>query len=92
MRRCTLHGRENILKRLLIHAGAFNISLIMRAMLGSEKPRELKSRTARLLLRLLERLTSGYRPDGAIESRGRTILALSDSNRLGCRRESNPWS
>ena len=29
MRRCTLHGRKNILKRLLIHVGAFNISLVM---------------------------------------------------------------
>jgi hypothetical protein len=32
MRRCTLHGRKNILKRLLIHVGAFNISLVMRKM------------------------------------------------------------
>jgi hypothetical protein len=30
MRRCTLHGRKNILKRLLIHVGAFNISLVLR--------------------------------------------------------------
>src|SRR6202163_537467 len=41
MRRCTLHGRKNILKRLLIHVGAFNISLVLRKMLGSGKPREL---------------------------------------------------
>jgi transposase len=34
MRRCTLHGRENILKRLLIHVGAFNNSLVLRKMLG----------------------------------------------------------
>jgi hypothetical protein len=68
MRRCTLRGRENILKRLLIHVGAFNLSLVLRNMLGVGTPRELKNRAARLVLRLLEWLTSGYRPDGAVES------------------------
>ena len=43
MRRCTLRGHENILKRLLIHIGAFNISLILRTALGAGKPRELKT-------------------------------------------------
>jgi transposase len=52
MRRCTLHGRQNILKRLLIHVGAFNISLVLREMLGAGKPRELSNRAASLVLRL----------------------------------------
>jgi hypothetical protein len=69
MRRCTLRGRENILKRLLIHVGAFNLSLVLRNMLGAGTPRELKNRAARLVLRLLEWLTSGYRPNGEVESR-----------------------
>jgi transposase len=56
MRRCTLHGRKNILKRLLIHVGAFNISLVLRKMLGAGKPRELKNRAASLVLRLIELL------------------------------------
>jgi hypothetical protein len=30
MRRCHLRGRQNILKRQLIHVGAFNLSLILR--------------------------------------------------------------
>ncbi|EQD64375.1 transposase for insertion sequence element, partial [mine drainage metagenome] len=37
MRRCTLRGHENILKRLLIHIGAFNISLVLRKMVGSRQ-------------------------------------------------------
>src|ERR1700730_18850308 len=49
MRRCTLHGRKNILKRLLIHVGAFNISLVLRKMLGAGKPRELANRMAELV-------------------------------------------
>jgi len=44
MRRTHLRGRENILKRLLIHVGAFNLSLIFRTLLGSGTPRELGNR------------------------------------------------
>ena len=33
MRRCYLRGRENILKRQLVHVGAFNLSLILRKLL-----------------------------------------------------------
>src|ERR1700684_395808 len=42
MRRTHLRGHENILKRQLIHVGAFNLSLILRVLLGSGKPREWK--------------------------------------------------
>jgi len=49
MRRTHLRGHENILKRLLIHVGAFNLSLIFRSLLGSGTPRELRNRPSRLL-------------------------------------------
>src|SRR5713101_3938121 len=39
MRRCHLRGRENILKRQLVHVGAFNLSLILRKLLGAGTPR-----------------------------------------------------
>lgn len=42
MRRLHLRGRENILKRLLIHVGAFNLSLVMRQTLGKGTPRGLQ--------------------------------------------------
>ena len=43
MRRCHLRGRDNILKRQLVHVGAFNLSLILRKLLGAGTPaRELK--------------------------------------------------
>ena len=61
MRRCTLHGRKNILKRLLIHAGAFNISLVMRKMLGAGKPQELANRMAELVLGASKRLINLFR-------------------------------
>ena len=44
MRRTYLRGHQNILKRLLIHVGAFNLSLIFRTLLGSGTPRELRNR------------------------------------------------
>jgi transposase len=50
MRRCHLRGRENILKRQLVHVGAFNLSLILRKMLGAGTPREWKNRLGRLVL------------------------------------------
>ena len=52
MRRTHFRGRENILKRQLIHVGAFNLSLILRALLGSGEPREWKNQPGELLLRL----------------------------------------
>ena len=42
MRRVHLKGRENILKRLLIHAAGFNLGLVMRKTLGMGKPRRLQ--------------------------------------------------
>ena len=49
MRRCHLRGHENILKRQLVHVGAFNLSLILRKLLGAGTPRELKNRSGRFL-------------------------------------------
>jgi hypothetical protein len=42
MRRTHLRGHTNILKRLLIHTGAFNLGLILRQILGVGKPRRLQ--------------------------------------------------
>ena len=41
MRRTHLRGHENILKRLLIHGGAFNLSLVLRKERGAGTPRGL---------------------------------------------------
>jgi transposase len=52
MRRTHLRGHQNILKRLLIHVGAFNLSLIFRSLLGSGTPREFRNRQSSLLFAL----------------------------------------
>lgn len=46
MRRTHLRGHDNILKRLLIHGGGFNLGLVMRHCLGIGKPRRLQGRAA----------------------------------------------
>jgi transposase len=48
MRRVYLRGRENVLKRQLIHVGAFNLSLVFRQSLGAGTPREFRNRQATL--------------------------------------------
>jgi hypothetical protein len=42
MRRVHLRGSQNILKRLLVHGAAFNLSLILRKAMGAGKPRRLQ--------------------------------------------------
>jgi transposase len=49
MRRTHLRGHENILKRLLIHAGGFNLGLLIRSILGVGTPRGLQGRVAAVL-------------------------------------------
>ena len=53
LRRCHLRGRDNILKRQLVHVGAFNLSLILRQLLGAGTPRELRNRSGELVLHAL---------------------------------------
>jgi transposase len=44
LRRTHLRGHPNILKRLLVHAGGFNLGLIMRTLFGIGTPRSLQGR------------------------------------------------
>jgi hypothetical protein len=80
MRRTHLRGHENILKRVLIHAGAFNLGLLVRAILGVGTPRGLQSvadRACRVLLHLTTlvvdlitvELIDSWRPPGMGEPR-----------------------
>jgi transposase len=41
-----VRGHENVLKRLLMHAGAFNLRLWMRTLIGVGSPRGLQGRLA----------------------------------------------
>jgi transposase len=49
MRRVHLRGHDNILKRVLLHAGALNLGLLMRQLIGIGTPRGLQGRVVALL-------------------------------------------
>jgi transposase len=91
MRRCTLHGRKNILKRMLIHVGAFNISLVLRKMLGAGKPRELKNRMAELVAGVLECLINLYRSESAPNSNHRAVHTYLDPTQFITVRWKTGW-
>lgn len=57
MRRTHLRGHSNILKRLLLHSGAFNLGLLIRTLYGVGTPRSLQGRT-RAFLALLRAVLS----------------------------------
>ena len=61
MRRTHLRGHQNILKRQLIHVGAFNLSLILRKLMGAGTPREWRNRGGVFFLLVYFLLT---RPQG----------------------------
>jgi len=54
LRRVYLRGRENVLKRVLIHLGGFNLSLAMRQWLGKGTPRGWQGYSADALLMELQ--------------------------------------
>ena len=55
LRRVHVRGHRNVLKRVLLHAGAFNLGLWMRTLFGVGTPRSLQGRSAAIaaLLKLL---------------------------------------
>jgi transposase len=90
MRRTHLRKHDNILKRQLIHVGAFNLSLIMRQLLGAGTPRELRNRAVGCyLLFLLALRALGGLQDRYAESiidRTRPNSADRSARRHRCRR------
>ena len=65
MRRTHLRGHANILKRLLVQTGAFNLGLLMRTLIGVGTPRGLQGRLAAILTlvsALWTRVVDRWRP------------------------------
>jgi transposase len=71
MRRTHLRGHTNILKRVLIHAGGFNLGLVMRHLFGIGTPRGLQGRVAAVVAVLSALTGVRYR-----------LIAHSSSHRL----------
>src|SRR5438105_4187 len=69
MRRVHLRGKNNIAKRVLIHAAAFNLSLILRRMIGVGTARQAADLIAALCFAFLKLTRAGYSTLSAIEQR-----------------------
>jgi len=77
MRRTHLRGHQNILKRLLIHAGGFNLGLLIRSILGVGTPRGLQGRLAAVLAALATLITVARHRFTEIRAVRRVIAAMS---------------
>jgi transposase len=100
MRRVHLRGHDNILKRLLLHAGALNLGLLMRRVTGVGTPRTLQGRALAAFCALrhllatltaaLDRLTTSPRdprPDSTREHEllmGPLVLRPANGFTTGC--------
>ena len=73
MRRTHLRGHPNILKRLLIHAGGFNLGLVMRHLIGVGTPRGLQGRLGVIIAMCFVLLAAIQRRVVAIGSSHRRI-------------------
>src|SRR5215472_6230724 len=96
MRRVHLQGRKNILKRLLVHGAAFNLSLILRKVMGVGKPRRLQGVSfdlfelficrlgwSRLLSELVETSSECFAAQS--NTQGANYSPASDVYRVACR-------
>ena len=67
LRRTHLRGHTNIRKRVLIHAGGFNLALLMRALIGVGTPRGLQGRLVALLTAMWMLAHRYWTPDTHME-------------------------
>jgi transposase len=74
MRRTHLRGHTNILKRLLIHAGGFNLGLVMRHVIGLGTPRGLQGRLATVFAALWVLLVAVRRRIAAMSASDRFFV------------------
>src|SRR2546422_2119529 len=67
MRRLHLRGRENILKRLLIHIAGYNLSLVLRLMIGKGTPRGLQDLAVANFLTLIALINPFWQVSDAVD-------------------------
>ena len=88
MRRTHLRGHANILKRLLVHAAAFNLGLMLRKLIGHGTPRGAKAllHAVNTLFQCVHRLLHRFRRQASTrrtrQPRGERGRAQTSQNRL----------
>ena len=84
MRRVHLRGQTNILKRLLVHGAGFNLSLILRNLIGVGKPRQLQGLSFQLFELSMCLLDWSRLLSGAVETHVEYFAAQSRIRRGNC--------
>jgi transposase len=74
LRRLYLRGRENIAKRVLVHAAGFNLGLLMRLSYGLRKPRSLSAAAAAAACALIFTLVHAL-VQGLVQGLGSIVAA-----------------
>jgi len=92
MRRTHLRGHENILKRQLVHVGAFNLSLILRKVLGAGTPRQWKDLEGTPFLLFIHYLLVGKIEIGSPEAESQYLVRNRSSNREARLAARRGWS
>lgn len=90
MRRVHLRGKNNIAKRALIHAAAFNLSLILRQMLGVGSARQAADLFGALCLAFLRLTRAGITNPIPLAPPWPGVRTGRDKNRDRCSRRENP--
>jgi hypothetical protein len=90
MRRLYLRGRENVVKRQLIHVGAFNLSLIFRKKLGAGTPRELRNREETTILVHLSFWVAIQTNSAALWRRCRVLQSARRDDNAACSENCQP--
>jgi len=70
--RLTMRGLENVSKRCLIHAAAYNLGLVMRAIFGQGTPKGMADALGRLILGLLNLFMTIFAPAESQDSAKQT--------------------
>jgi transposase len=91
MRRVHLRGHDNILKRVLLQAGALNLGLLMRQLVGVGTPRRLQGRVASLLVGLWSLIRRAEHADNPIDAVWHWLTAHGHSRVHGNERRTAPW-
>ncbi len=90
LRRVYLRGRENVLKRVLIHMGALNRSLVMRQQFGKGTPRGWQGFSAESLLLCLRIWMAVLARIASEDVSWLTLVPLAET--LSCSTWPNPFS
>ena len=84
MRRTHLRGHANILKRVLVHVGGFNLGLVMRSLVGVGTPRSLQGHLATvvaLVIALWTRVEGRWRDHHTLSGRSDVRVCATSSFR-----------